>query len=173
MQALYFPQLPQILRNYLFDLPPVSLRYTIRVDKDFHSTDKPQPTIYDVRVPLEDPAEAQLKALSASTKHRDALQQMSRLDDALATTMLHLAQEKAKHSFFTSMSKDPANFVKRWISSQKRDLDVILGAGAWGDEDWQDAAWRTGGVDGPWGSREAAEGVGNYLSRLDRAKPPA
>lgn len=101
-----------------------------------------------------------------SPTHGPTLQNISRIDDRLALVVQAMTHSKAKHGFFTSMSTDPANFVKRWISSQKRDLDVVLGAGAWGENDAQGVEWRKGGPEGLWASTEAWEGVGSFLSRI-------
>lgn len=166
-EVLFFPNLRDAIRPHLFDPPPIALNYTIRVDKPFHTT-APQPnyTIYDIPVPLSSPLTNQLKSLTRNPSHISALQQIARTDDDIALIVQKINEGKAKHDFFTSMSKDPARFVQRWISSQKRDLDVVLGAGAWGEEDWQGAEWRKGGNEGVWGSREAVEGVGSYLNRV-------
>jgi len=75
-------------------------------------------------------------------------------------------------------------FLKRWISSQKRDLEVILGEASrpgvrlpsalradnapddiglpLGDE------WRKGGEGGIWGGQGARESVGLFLARGGR-----
>lgn len=161
-----FPHLPEALRTMLFDPEPISLPYTIRVDKEYQSTESPEPTVYDIPVALDDPLRARMIAVTQAPLHAPSLHNIARTDDQIASLVQSMAHSKAKHAFFTSMSKDPANFVKRWISSQKRDLDVVLGSSQWGEEDWQDASWRKGGLDGPWGSREAWEGVGTYLTRL-------
>ena len=163
-----FPQLTQIIHGLMWDLPPIQLPYTIRVDKDFHSNN-PQPTAYDIRVPLDDPVKAHMAKIRESAKHTPTLRKIARTNDEIALCMQALAHEKAKADFFNAMALDPANFTKRWISSQKRDLDIILGAGAWGEEDLQNAEWRKGGARGPWGSDEAWEGIGTYLSRQDKA----
>lgn len=91
-----------------------------------------------------------------------------------------LNHAKAKHAFLTSMSEDPAGFVKRWLGSQRRDLETVMGKGPWGiggpgvpgsagfgveDGEWKGEGWRRGGDEGVWGSREAWEGVGSFLSR--------
>lgn len=164
---IYFPQLPQIIQDHLFDPPPIELSYTIRVDKDFHtSTPQPQYTIYDVRVPL--PSTGASQPSKALPVDMQALRKITATDDTLALICSKITASQAKHNFLTSLSTDPANFIKRWISSQKRDLDVILGKGAWGEDDWQGAEWRKGGEGGVWGSREAIEGVGTYLGKAQR-----
>ena len=152
----------------MYDAPPLSLPYTIRVDKDFHTGEKPaSPTIYDIPVTVDNPTRDQMASTINPRAHAAGLQKIADVDDRLAVVIQGMNQAKAKHGFFLSMSKDPANFVKRWTSSQKRDMDVILGAGAWGEEDYQGAEWRQGGLNGPWGSDEAWEGVGSFLTKED------
>ena len=58
------------------------------------------------------------------------------------------------------MSKDPATFVKRWVSSQKRDMENILGDSRvpLGTE-WVADEFRRGGKDGVWGSENVKETV--------------
>lgn len=162
--TLYFPQLPERLKGLLAERPPLQLQYTIRVDQGFHDQPGgPTPTIYDVSVPLDDPLLTQMRHTIAAAQHKDTLQQITALDAELALTVQAMKEAQAKHTFHTNMSQDPVTFVQRWLSSQKRDLDVIKGAGAWGEEDWQDAEWRRGGLRGPWGSAEVQEGIGGFL----------
>lgn len=77
-----------------------------------------------------------------------------------------MQHSKAKHAFLTSMSKDPVNFVKRWTSSQRRDLEVILGEASRGQaEEGLGEEWRKGGKDGVWGGDVARESVALFLAR--------
>lgn len=141
MQALncndniYFPDIANLAHAVMYDAPPVALNYTIRVDKDFHSGEKPAPpTVYDIAVAVDNQFKEHMQSTLSRRTHVADLQKIAEVDDRLALVIQSMNQAKAKHGFFTSMSKDPANFVKRWTSSQKRDMDVILGAGAWGEE---------------------------------------
>lgn len=64
------------------------------------------------------------------------------------------------------MSKDPANFVKRWMSSQRRDLEVILGeATIGGGEDGRGEEFRRGGSSGVWGTPVVNEAVRYMLAK--------
>lgn len=148
-----------MISEHLFDPPPIELTYTIRVDKAFH--DDPTPTIYDISVPIPQTT----RSLPIDTA---VLKKITAIDDSLALLVSKITASQAKHNFLQSLATDPANFIKRWTSSQKRDLEVITGKGAWGDEDWQGAEWRKGGESGVWGSREAWESVGTYLSKAAR-----
>jgi SWI/SNF-related matrix-associated actin-dependent regulator of chromatin subfamily D len=88
------------------------------------------------------------------------------MDDQLALIIQAMTHAKAKHAFFTSLSRDPVGFVRRWTSSQRRDLEVILGeATRGGGEEGQGEEWRRGGKDGVWGSQNARESVGLWLAR--------
>lgn len=156
-----------MVQEYLIDPPPLQLAYTIRVDKAFHASPIPQYTIYDIRVPLPSSSNA-ASIFNTDESALKGLKDITAQDDLLALTCTSITASQAKHNFLTSLAADPANFVKRWTSSQKRDLDVILGKGPCGEEDWQGAEWRKGGESGVWGSREAWEGVGSWLGRANR-----
>ena len=94
------------------------------------------------------------------------LRQISALDDQLAEIIQAINTSKSKHAFFTSMSKDPATFLRRWTSSQKRDLEIILGEGTrGGGEDGSGEEFRRGGRDGVWGSDHVRESVGLMVSK--------
>jgi SWI/SNF-related matrix-associated actin-dependent regulator of chromatin subfamily D len=164
-EHIMFYQIPELIKPYLLDLAPITLPYTIRCDKVFHAIKPPTPTIYDVRVPLPDSLRQQMSAIAASPLHTATLTAISRIDDRVALVMQVIQASKARHGFLTNLSKDPVNFTKRWISSQQRDLEVILGKGAWSEDEWQGAEWRKGGA-GVWSSTEAHESVGSFLSRM-------
>jgi SWI/SNF-related matrix-associated actin-dependent regulator of chromatin subfamily D len=167
-------------------LPPITLDYTIRVDRDYiNASPKPSPyTIYDVSVLQNDPTYDLIKdRIFHSADTTATLEQISKLDEQLAFIVQAIAQSKGKHTFFTSMASDPVNFLKRWISSQKRDLEVILGEATRPgiraplqpdskgevhvplDQSALADEWRRGGSAGVWGSQVAKESVGLFLAR--------
>lgn len=166
-------------------LPPITLDYTIRVDSAYiEATPKPSPyTIYDVSVLQNDPTYDLVKErIFHSPNTMTTLEEISKIDTHLALVIQAIAQSKGKHTFFTSMAADPVNFLKRWISSQKRDLEVILGeatrpgvrlpgylrdANAPADDNGMSLGdeWRKGGKDGVWGTQTARESVGLFLAR--------
>ena len=170
--VFYFPNLPQLIKPHLTTLPPLQLSYTIRVDKDYiqpspESGEQPsKPTIYDVQVALDDPLQPLLNEFIRPKHSVQTLQEIHKLDEQIVLLMGAIGQSKAKHAFFTSMSKDPVAFVKRWLSSQKRDMEVLLGeASRGGGEDASGEEWRRGGADGVWGSEVAKESVALWLAR--------
>lgn len=168
--TVYFPYVPDLLQPHLQPLPPIQLQYTIRVDKPYirgsDSIPACQPTIYDLHVPLPNPLVHQLARLHTSKQNMQDLHRIVKTDDDLALLVQKLHQTNAKRKFHDNLAKDPANFVRRWVSSQKRDLEVVLAeATRGGSEDAGGEEWRKGGQDGVWGSQLAQESVGMWLAR--------
>ncbi|PVH98859.1 hypothetical protein DM02DRAFT_26329 [Periconia macrospinosa] len=173
----YFPSLPQLIKPHLSPLPPIQLQYTIRVDKDYiapsPSSSDPaaapvpsRPTIYDIQVTLDDPLNPLLHSILRSKHSTETLQHIHNIDQQLVLLVGALGKSKAKHAFFTSMSKDPVAFLKRWLSSQKRDLEVLLGdATRGGAEDGSAPEFRHGGENRVWGTEVAKESVNLWLAR--------
>jgi SWI/SNF-related matrix-associated actin-dependent regulator of chromatin subfamily D len=139
-------------------LPPVKLPYTIRVDKEFH--EDPQPTIYDIRVQVDDPLRAALTSYLINPTYAHNLREIATLNDHLALLVQKVTNSKSKHTFFDSLSKNPTEFIAKWLSSQKRDLEVIAGeATRGGGEDASGDEWRRGGKNSIWGSENVRESV--------------
>lgn len=156
--------LNEYVTQHLRPLPPVRLPYTIRVDEAFHKD--PQATVYDVQVLVDDSLRGALQPLINNSQYASMLKDVTLLDEQLARLVQAIAVSKAKHSFFVSLSEDPANFVKSWLSSQRRDLEVILGEAAKGGGDSLAAdEWRRGGVNSVWTTQNARESVNVLLSR--------
>ena len=154
---------------HITPLPPLRLPYTIRVDPEYHAS--PVPTVYDILVSERDPLCAQMQAVIHEPKYATTLQEITKLDNHLATIVQGINNSKAKHAFYTSMSKDPATFIRRWTSSQKRDLDIILGeATRGGGEDGMAGEFRRGGKEGVWGSETAREAVELMLFARDKPR---
>ena len=122
--------------------------------------------MYDVQVLIDDPLRAELQPLINNAQYAAMLKEVNALDEQLARLVQHVAVSKAKHSFFKSLSDDPANFVKDWLSSQKRDLEIIMGeAPKGGGEAAQGDEWRKGGAGSVWTTPNARESVNVLLSR--------
>ncbi|VUC26503.1 unnamed protein product [Clonostachys rosea] len=159
----YIPLLNEYVTQHLNPLPPVSLQYTIRVDEEFHKN--PQPTIYDVQVLVDNPLRVTLQPWLSNPQFASMLKETTALDDQLAKIVQAVSVSKAKHTFFTSLSKDPANFVRNWLSSQKRDLDIVLGESTRSGVDSVNGdEWRRGGSDSIWATQNAKESVNVMLS---------
>jgi len=158
------PLLNEYITPHLKPLPPVKLSYTIRVDEAFHKD--PQPTIYDIRVAVDDPLRAKLAPFIYSTQYASMLKTVADMDKDLGVLVQAIATHKAKHTFLTSMSEDPVHFIRDWLSSQKRDLEVITGeATRGGGETATGDEWRKGGRGSVWDTPNARESVNVLLSK--------
>lgn len=99
---------------------------------------------------------------------------IAEIDREIAFIVQQLHHSKARHSFFTSLSKDPGTFIKRWISSQKRDMEIILGDSRVGmgiglpGNEWMGDEFRRGGANGVWGSENAKEAAGFLVYKPGR-----
>lgn len=76
----------------------------------------------------------------------------------------------------TGMAKDPVGFTKRWMSSQQRDLEMVLGEGDRLEGDWVAdgvprgagrARWAKGKK---WSGREVEEAIAVMVRRDGNAK---
>lgn len=148
---------------HLHPLPPVRLNYTIRVDPEFHANDSPEYTIYDVKIVAGDPLRAKILAITSSTQTAQNLRQINALDDQLAIIIQGIQHHKAKHTFYRNFNRDPVGFLRKWYSSQQRDLSVILGEIERGDVAGLEFA--KGGKEGVWGSDIVEEAVRYRLAR--------
>ena len=161
---MFFPQIPESVGPHTSPMEPIKLPYTIRVDEEFNTS--PTPTVYDIQVAVEDPLRTKMMALTQNPAYTAGLRQISSFDDQIALIVQALTHSRARHSFYTALSKDPANFVRRWINSQRRDLETIVGeATRGGGEDGSGPEFRYGGVDGPWDSDVAKEAVRYMLAK--------
>ncbi|KAF7122833.1 hypothetical protein CNMCM5793_000943 [Aspergillus hiratsukae] len=165
---MFFPQIPESIGPHTSPLDPIKLPYTIRVDEDFHKD--PTPTVYDIQVAVEDPLRAKMLALTQNPQYTAGLRQIAALDDQLALIVQALTHARAKHSFFTALSKDPATFLRRWVNSQRRDLETILGeATRGGGEDGSGPEFRRGGAESVWDTQVAREAVRYMLAKPEAA----
>ena len=154
----YIPYLPDVVMQHMTSLDPVKLPYTIRVDKEFH--ENPQPTIYDIQVLVDDPLRATLTSYLQNPIYAQNLLDIVDLNERVAVLIQKIGNSKSKHAFFDALSKNPTEFIARWLSSQKRDLDIISGEAARGiSEDAKGDEWRRGGKDSIWGSENVRESV--------------
>lgn len=126
----YIPYLSDIVNTNILALPPVKLEYTVRFDREFH--ENPTPTIYDIRVQVDDPLKSALTNYLGNTSYAQGLREISTLNDHLSILVQKISNSKSKHTFFDALSKNPTEFIARWLSSQKRDLEIVAGEAARG-----------------------------------------
>jgi SWI/SNF-related matrix-associated actin-dependent regulator of chromatin subfamily D len=88
------------------------------------------------------------------------LKKITELNAQLGLLVQKIGNSKSKHAFFDQLSKNPTEFIARWLSSQKRDLEIIAGEGIrGGGEDVSADAWRRGGKNSIWATDHVIESV--------------
>ncbi|KAG8528294.1 uncharacterized protein KY384_007211 [Bacidia gigantensis] len=162
---IYFPHIPTLLENHLSPLSPLSVPYTVRVDPEYHSLpSEKRYTIYTFQIPT--------AAIPPSVPNPDVedLKSLKRMDDHLALLIQAIGKSQRKHSFLSQLSRDPVTFTQRWMSSQRRDLEVALGeSGRFEDPANLGGVWSQGGHDGVWGKQEVKEAVGVMVQKPEKA----
>lgn len=162
---MFFPHIPDSIGPHTSPLDPIKLPYTIRIDEAFQKN--PVPTVYDIRVAVEDRLRTRMLALTQNPQYTTGLRQITLLDEQLALIIQTLTHSRARHAFYGALSKDPATFLRRWLSSQRRDLETILGDASrgGGDGDGSGPEFGRGGKNGVWDTPVAREAVRYMLAK--------
>jgi SWI/SNF-related matrix-associated actin-dependent regulator of chromatin subfamily D len=115
-----FPQIPELVNRHLQPIDPISIDYTIRIDKEFHQSRY----AYDIEIELDDPNKARLASIITNTVNQREIQN---LDDKIVQCVQSINNSKTKRDFLLNFAKSPVEFINKWVASQSRDLEVILG----------------------------------------------
>jgi SWI/SNF-related matrix-associated actin-dependent regulator of chromatin subfamily D len=113
-------ELPDIINRFLSRPDPIVLDYTIRVDKQFSQSSK----AYDVDVELDSVLRQKMMNVVAATQPQ---KDIMGLDDKIVQCVQSINNSKIKRDFLTQFSRNPIEFINKWINSQARDLEAILG----------------------------------------------
>ncbi|KAF3942290.1 hypothetical protein ABW19_dt0204695 [Dactylella cylindrospora] len=119
---IFLPQIPELIGGHIKPLEPIVIKYMIKVD--VAST---TPVVYDIMVTEEDPLRHRMIKIINAQMNSPMHRNLQMEDDNIAVLVQAINHSKAKRDFWTGLGTDPANFVQQWVSSQKRDQDVILG----------------------------------------------
>jgi SWI/SNF-related matrix-associated actin-dependent regulator of chromatin subfamily D len=157
-----FIYVPEVIAENIHPLPPITLNFTIRAPSSPTSS---EPTIYDIPILVDDPLDSFMSSLRQSTdpvnpEHVARLKQIAQLDADIALLVQGMGSSKAKIAFLNQLTADPVGFVRKWISSQKADEDVIMA-----EERSRGQEWSRGGTSSIWASDSARENVGQLLAR--------
>ncbi|KAF9988848.1 SWI SNF, matrix associated, actin dependent regulator of chromatin, sub d, member 1 [Mortierella antarctica] len=123
-----FPALPELIGRFLSPPDPIVLEYTVRVDKPYHLA----PHCYDLDVEVDDPLfKSKIASLLSSTSMSSTTsalpKQIHAQDEQIMQYIQSMHNSKTKRDFLLRFANDPADFLDRWVASQSRDLEVILG----------------------------------------------
>ena len=153
-----------MLQQHLYPLPPISIPYTIRVDPEYQALPpSSRHTIYSLTIPIS------LSTTSTPKLSAPDLHTLAKKDEHLAELIQAIGNSQRKQSFFAQLARDPVMFTKRWMASQKRDLEIIMGEdGSLEDSSYLAAEWAKGGEEGVWGKEEVREAVNVMVQKPDK-----
>jgi len=119
-----FSRLPELVNRHLAPADPIVLNYHINPEE------APSPIrAFDVEIKMDD--------LHAKTRMNNVLVNMSgesvkelqKLDDEITNLAQSVHNSMQKRIFLHSFAEDPTLFVQRWLESQSKDLESVLGSG--------------------------------------------
>ena len=159
--TLGFPYAPEEISKNIQPLPDITLPFTIRL-----SNPPAPPTIYDIPILVDDPLEEFTSYFRSATNPRmdqtfsKRLENIAQLDKDIALAVQGMYASKAKVNFLSQLAEEPVGFVKKWMSSQQADEEVILA-----EERSRGPEWSRSGAEGVWNTQGAKESVGLMLAR--------
>ncbi|KAI8374667.1 SWI/SNF and RSC complex subunit Ssr3 [Radiomyces spectabilis] len=120
VEEIDFSQLPDMINQHLARPDPIVLNYTIRVDREFHQSTN----AYDIDVELDSVVRQKMMNVVSSTPLQ---REIMNLDDKIVQCVQSINNSKIKRDFLTQFAGHPIEFINKWIASQARDLEVIMG----------------------------------------------
>jgi SWI/SNF-related matrix-associated actin-dependent regulator of chromatin subfamily D len=90
------------------------------VDKQLHLSSK----AYDIDVEMDSIARQKMVNIVSSNQIQ---KEIMAYDDKIVQCVQSINNSKVKRDFLLQFSKEPIEFINKWIASQARDLEVILG----------------------------------------------
>lgn len=121
LERLFFPDLSKLINKHLLPCDPITLDYTVRVDKEYTRS----PCYWDIQVLVDHPICHKLTQTLASLASPNP--ELDALDQKMAELVLDIEHQLQKKEFFESYAQDPAEFVKLWLESQNEDMEVMSG----------------------------------------------
>ncbi|XP_072943391.1 brahma-associated protein of 60 kDa [Epargyreus clarus] len=146
---LKLAEVPARLGALLHAPDPIVINHVIAVEPPH---DAKQTACYDIDVEVDDTLKTQMNNFLLSTANQ---QEIQGLDGKIHETVDTINQLKTNREFFLSFSKDPQQFLQKWIISQSRDLKTISGSAGGNPEEERCAAF--------YAQAWAGEGVARYL----------
>lgn len=85
------------------------------------------PTVFDIPIEIEDPHKSKMHTAVQSLESGPTLEGIMAAEDEVAALAHQIRTGREKRDFLTGFAEDPAGFINRWMASQARDLDIVLG----------------------------------------------
>ncbi|KAG9075559.1 SWI/SNF complex component snf12, partial [Ceratobasidium sp. 370] len=121
-----FHRIPDMVNHHLVQPEPVILRYDLKLDP---GVPNPPPKAFDIPIDVDDIAlKTKMQEAYVAITGSDAAE-IQALEDKISQVIAQITSLSLKREFCKSFAADPQRFIHRWIESQARDLDTILGQG--------------------------------------------
>ncbi|KAJ1300093.1 hypothetical protein OPQ81_002575 [Rhizoctonia solani] len=121
-----FHHIPEIVTRHLVHPEPVILNYELRLDAN---TPNSTPKAFDIPIDVDDVAlKAKLQEAYLAITQGDQTE-IQNLEEKTTQIISQINALSLKREFCKSYAANPQQFIQRWIASQSRDLDIILGQG--------------------------------------------
>ncbi|KZV74852.1 SWI/SNF complex subunit [Peniophora sp. CONT] len=124
-EVILFSSLPELVSRCVLRADPIKLHYTL--DPTSPPSDKPQ--AWDIQIKVDDLAlKAKMAGVTVNASPQ-ATAELSKLDEEIAIQVQSMHASVLKRDFLSAFAEDPAGFVQRWVASQARDLETVMGSG--------------------------------------------
>ncbi|KAG8727970.1 SWI/SNF complex component snf12, partial [Ceratobasidium sp. 423] len=125
-ESFEFHHIPEIVTRHLVHPEPVILNYELKLDA---SNLNPTPKAFDISIDVDDVAlKAKLQETYVAITQGDQAEIQS-LEEKTTQIISQINALSLKREFCKSYAANPQQFIHRWVASQSRDLDIILGQG--------------------------------------------
>ncbi|KAH7096157.1 SWI/SNF complex 60 kDa subunit [Auriculariales sp. MPI-PUGE-AT-0066] len=124
VDSLPFHELPNVVNRHIRIPDPLELRYTVNVSAEAPAGSM---TAFDVDIETEDIALREKQKAVVFNQSPESLKAIQEIDDEVAQVAQMVRNAKEKRDFLLQFAEDPVKFVDRWLASQSRDLEVVLG----------------------------------------------
>jgi len=125
MEELAFQQIPEVVNMFLQPPDPIILHYTIKPNE----LPPPNPQAWDVEVKMEDTTLKGKMNQTMLNMSNETARDLSKYDEEAALLAQQIHNSQLKRTFLSSFAADPADFIQKWLESQSRDLESVLGSG--------------------------------------------
>jgi len=123
LDILMFQQLPELIDRNIMPPDPFLLPYTISVEAGNDAGFR----CFDLELELDDGAYKGLIVGTLSKMASNHAANLALIDDEIAQGAQAIRTAKLKQEFYQSLAENPKAFVNRWLESQSKDLDILLG----------------------------------------------
>jgi len=122
-ESIPFQQLPELVDRHLSPADPFLIPYTVNLESGHDSGSR----CFDLDLELDDTAYKSKLAGSLSKMASNYAANLTAIDDEIAQGAQAIRTAKLKQDFYQALAEDPRGFVNKWLESQSKDLDLVLG----------------------------------------------